>query len=110
MRYISNPSGNLMSHCDTQDGHGGHAEEHREEMRQITQQEIQKTIPQIQQEAYAQALNSILSSLQADINTIVDISFSTGEEIFHDSKTKQIVMKAIYKKVIENLNKTYHIK
>lgn len=47
MRYISNPTGNLMSYCDTQDGHGGHAQEHREEMQQIAQQEIQKLVPQI---------------------------------------------------------------
>ena len=47
MRYIKNPSDNLMSHCGTQDGHGGHASEHREEMRQIAQEEIRKVIPEI---------------------------------------------------------------
>lgn len=40
MRYIENPSGNLLSHCGTQDGHGGRAREHHEEMRQIAQEEI----------------------------------------------------------------------
>lgn len=45
-----------------------------------------------------------------EITTAVNIAFDTGEEIFHDSRTKQAVMKAIYKQVIENLDKTYHIR
>ena len=53
MRYIENPSANLVSHCSgTQDGHGGHAQEHYEEMRQIAQEEIAKVIPEIYREAY----------------------------------------------------------
>ena len=41
MKYLINePSDNLMSHCGTRDGHGGHAAEHREEMRKIAQEEI----------------------------------------------------------------------
>ena len=61
VRYIENPSANLVSHCSgTQDGHGGHAQEHYEEMRQIAQEEITKVIPEIYREAYAQAMNNLL--------------------------------------------------
>lgn len=39
MIYVDNPTGNLMKYCirshDTRDGHGGRAEEHRAEMREI---------------------------------------------------------------------------
>lgn len=98
-----------MSHCGTQDGHGGHAQEHREEMRQIAREEIAKAIPQIQQDAYARALSNLLDALKADITTIVDIQTSTGEEIFHDSKTKQAIMSSIYKSVLDNLGSQYMI-
>ena len=112
-RYISNPKGNLMSYCSgngSQDGHGGHAFEHREEMRQIALEEIQKVIPQIQQDAYAQALNSLLSALKADITTVVDIAFNTGENIFHDARTKQAIMNSIYQIVVDNLKSEYTIR
>lgn len=112
-RTISNPTGNLMSYCDgngTQDGHGGHAREHREEMRQIAQEEIQKAIPDILQTAYAQALSDLLNALRADITTVVDIAMSTGEEIFHDSKTRHAIMNSIYNTVLEKLKTQYTIK
>ena len=67
-----------------------------------TQQTI-KSIPEIQQTAYAQALSDLLNALRADITTVVDIALNTGEEIFHDSKTKQALMKSIYNTVLENL-------
>ena len=114
MIYVANPTGNLLKYCihsrDTQDGHGGRAEEHRAEMREIAQEEIQKAIPQIQQEAYNQAISSLLDALKVDIETYVDIGFSTGEEIFHDKKTKQAIMKCIYDMIVDNLQKSYVLK
>ena len=111
MKYLINePSDNLMSHCGTRDGHGGHAAEHREEMRKIAQEEIQKVIPQLYQEAYMQASNSLLQALQADITTIVDISLETGENILHDSQTKHVIMKNIYEIIKQNLPPEFTIK
>lgn len=107
MNYVSNPTGNLMKYCihsrDTHDGHGGRAEEHRAEMREIAQEDIQKAIPQIQQEAYNQAISNLLSSLKMDIETCVDIGFSTGEEIFHDKRTKQAILTSVYNMIVNNL-------
>lgn len=112
-RYISNPTGNLVSYCDgngTQDGHGGRAREHHEEMRQIAREEIEKVIPQIQQDAYAHALSDVLGALRADVTTVVDIAMNTGEEIFHDARTKQTLLDSIYKTVLDNLGTQYTIK
>ena len=80
--YIDKPKGNLMAHCGgTQDGHGGRAQEHREEMRQIAKEEIAKALPQIQRDAYIHALSDLQQALRADVTTIVDIALSTGENI-----------------------------
>ena len=101
-----------MSHCDggsTQDGHGGHAREHHEEMRQIAKEEIAKAIPEIYKEAYAQAMNDLLQALRADITTVVDIALESGEDIFHDSKTRQALMNNLYDMVIKNMQKDYTI-
>ena len=97
MRYIENPSANLVSHCSgTQDGHGGHAQEHYEEMRQIAQEEIAKVLPEIYRDAYAQAVNNLISALRADITTVVDIALESGESIFHDSRTRQVLLNSLY--------------
>ena len=111
-RYISDPSGNLMSHCDhngTQDGHGGHAFEHHEEMRQIAKEEIEKVIPQIYKEAYTQAINSLLQALRVDVTTVVDIALTTGEQIFHDARTRQALLKCMYETIISNLQTEFTI-
>ena len=92
---------------NTYDGHGGYSAEHREEARQIAKEEIQKAIPQIQQEAYNQALSNLLAALKMDIETCVDIGFSTGEEIFHDRKTKEAILKNVYNMIVNNLEKSY---
>lgn len=110
MRYVENPSANLVSHCSgTRDGHGGQAQEHYEEMRQIVQEEIAKVIPEIYREAYAQAMNDLLQALRADITTIVDIALESGEDIFHDSKTRQALMNNLYETVIKNMQSEYTI-
>ena len=114
MIYVENPTGNLMKYCirshDTRDGHGGRAEEHRAEMREIAQEEIRKAVPQLQQEAYNQAVNDLLAALKMDIETCVDIAFNTGEEIFHDKKTKQAVLMNVYNMIVDNLQKSYVLK
>ena len=117
MIYVENPTGNLLKYShmpyqmrNTYDGHGGHAAEHREEMKQIAQEEIQKAIPQIQQEAYNQAVSNLLAALKMDIETCVDVGFSTGEEIFHDRKTKQAVLTNVYNMIVDNLQKSYVLK
>ena len=92
---------------DTQDGHGGRAEEHRAEMREIAQEEIRKAIPDIQKEAYNYAMSDLLSALKADVTTVVNIQMDSGEEIFRDSKTKQVLFTAVYNTIISKLQKHY---
>ncbi len=106
MTYI-NERGAICYKRDTYDGHGGHAAEHHEEMRQIAQDEIRKAIPQIQKEAYNQAISDLLDALRADVTTIVDIQLDSGERIFHDSRTKQAIMNSVYNTIIKNLESHY---
>lgn len=76
-------------------------------MRQIAQEEIAKALPQIYRDAYAQAVNSLLQALKADITTVVDIALDTGENIFHDARTRQALMNALYDTIIKNLQTDY---
>ena len=111
MKYESNPTGNLLKYSiNTRDGHGGRAEEHRAEMREIAREEIEKAIPQIYQDAYNQAVSDLLSALRADVTTIVDIGTDSGEEIFRDSRTKQAIMNSLYNSIISHLDKQYTLK
>lgn len=102
-----NERGAVCYKRDTQDGHGGRAEEHRAEMREIAQEEIRKAIPDIQKEAYNHAMSDLLSALKADVTTVVNIQLDSGEEIFRDSKTKQVLFTAVYNTIISKLQKHY---
>ena len=102
MTYI-NDRGYICYSRNTQDGHGGRAEEHRAEMREIALEEIQKAIPQIQQDAYNQAVSNLLAALKMDIETVVNIALDTGEEIFHDKRTKQALLQTLIKSVKQSL-------
>ena len=93
--YI-NERGAVCYRRNTQDGHGGRAREHHEEMRQIAQEEIRKVIPDIERQAYERAINDLLEALRADITTIVDIALESGESIFHDSRTRQALYNHVY--------------
>jgi hypothetical protein len=73
-------------------------------MRKIAQQEIQKAIPQLYHDAYNQALIDLLNALRADVSTVVDISLSTGEKIFHSEKVKQVLMNSLYNEIISRLD------
>lgn len=106
--YI-NENGAVCYKRDTKDGHGGRAREHHDEMRAIAQEEIKKAIPQIQEEAYNNAVHNLLEALRADVNTVVDIQLSTGEHIFHDARTKQIIMKNIYDEIMKHLQTKYSL-
>ena len=64
-RYISNPTGNLLSYVSntTRDGHGGHAREHREEMRKIAEDAIKEIVPQMCAEIYNEAVSNLIGAL-----------------------------------------------
>ena len=89
------------------------AEEHREEMVQIAEQiaeeKIRAMVPQIVREIYMQSLEDELRGLQYDIETIVEIAFNDGMEIFKSSKARKAVSDAIYKEILKGL-KDIHVK
>ncbi len=68
-----------------------------------------KVIPEIYREAYAQAMNDLLQALRADITTVVDIALESGENIFHDARTRQALMNNLYETVIKNMHSEYTI-
>lgn len=111
--YSINERGGYEWHRNTQDGHGGRAEEHREEMVQIAEQiaeeKIKAMVPQIVREIYMQSLEDELKGLRYDIETIVEIAFNDGREIFQSSKATKAVSDAIYKEILKGL-KDIHVK
>ena len=97
---------------DTQDGHGGMAAEHRAEMQaiasQIAEQKIKEIVPQMAQDIYINSLKDILRGIQYDIETVVNIAFSDGRDVFTSSKARKAVSDAIYKEVIKGLANLKH--
>lgn len=106
--YISE-NGGFCYKRDTQDGHGGHAYEHHQEMRKIAHEEIKNTLPQVYKEAYSQAMHDLLNALRADISTIVDISLSTGEQIFHSEQLKHALLENLYREIVSKLDSEYRL-
>ena len=91
------------------DGHGGHAEEHRQEMimiaEDVVQSKINQIIPEIQRAAYSQAYNDIVNALSFDVTSAVNIGFENAESIFRDKKTQKVVADAVMKEVKKHLSK-----
>lgn len=89
----------------TQDGHGGRAEEHREEMRQIAVEAINDIVPQMAMQIYTNTIQDMINALQYDIETIVSISFSDAHDIFTSKKTQKYVSDRIMKEMINHLER-----
>lgn len=93
----------------TYDGHGGHAEEHRAEMAEIAaeiaEKKIQEAIPRIAEESYIRALNNLLGASQVDVESVVNVGFKNGDEIFHDKKTQKIIVDSVMNEVKKQLDK-----
>ena len=92
----------------TQDGHGGHAAEHRAEMRQIAEeiadQNIAAILPQIQAAALQQARDDLLRAFAVDVETVVEVAFQNGEKIWRDSKTQKVVAESIMREIRKRLD------
>lgn len=92
----------------TQDGHGGRAEEHRAEMRQIAEeiaeQKIAAIIPQIQAAALQQARDDLLRAFAVDVETVVEVAFANGEKIFRDKKTQKVIADSIMREIRKRLD------
>lgn len=97
MRYIENPTGNLLSYCGggTQDGHGGFAAEHRAEMWSIANEAIQSAVPEMADEIYNESLSRLIGALRYDIETCVSISVDSMGEIFNGRQVKRLLSERI---------------
>lgn len=106
--YI-NENGYYCWKRDTQDGHGGFAEEHRAEMMEIAtavaEKKIQEAIPHITQDAYMRAIRELTEAAKVDVESVVQIGFQNGEQIFRDKKTQKIVVDAVMEEVKKLLSK-----
>ena len=106
--YRIGNDGSLEYHR-TQDGHGGRAEEHRAEMRQIAEeiadQKLSAIVPQIQATALQQARDDLLCAIAFDVETVVEIAFHNGEKIWRDSRTQKAVAESIMREIRKRLDR-----
>ena len=100
-------SKNLMAYNrhDTSDGHGGRAEQHYEEMREIALKTIYDEVPKM----ISNVLKGYFEGLQHDVNVIASVAVDTAGEIYRSEEVKRIISNEIYKQMIQYLPKTYHI-
>lgn len=106
--YI-NENGYYCWKRDTQDGHGGRAEEHRAEMEEIAaavaERKIQESIPRITQDAYLRAVQDLTEAAKVDVESVVRVGFQNGEEIFRDKKTQKIIVDAVMGEIKKQFGK-----
>lgn len=63
-QYYTSPTGAICwRRNNTQDGHGGHAREHREEMRKIAEDAIKEIVPQLCAEIYNEAVSNLIGAI-----------------------------------------------
>lgn len=89
-----------MNYCNTtppknatykRDGHGGNAEEHRAEMRQIAIETINEYVPQLAAEIYNNALQRLIGAIHYDVESVVSVAVDGIGEIFNGSKLKKVI-------------------
>ena len=106
--YRIGNDGSLEYHR-TQDGHGGRAEEHRAEMRQIAEeiadQKIAAILPQIQVAAIEQARDDLLRAITFDVETVVQVALHNGETIFKDKRTQKVIAENIMREIRKRLDR-----
>ena len=110
-------SKNLLSFNNrtTQDGHGGRAKEHRAEIeegarkvyaeeRAKEEERIERTMYEIAQAAYEQAVKDFLGALEYDVESITKIGFDGCRDIFEDKKAQKFISDHIMKEITKRLN------
>ena len=106
----NNDNQNLLSHR-FRDGHNGHSEEHRQEMREIAQEvckeEIalfREQIEELMAQAYRQAIDDVLEALEYDIESVVSIGIDGCKDVFYDKKVQKYLSKQISKELHKKLD------
>ena len=96
---------------NTQDGHGGRSEEHRQEMEAIARavcvealKEFESQMYEIVYQAYRQAIEDVLHALEYDIESVTRIGIDGCRDIFEDKKTQKFISDHIMKEIQKQLN------
>ena len=89
------------------DTHGGHAEEHREEMAEIARQVVLQLVPPLVEEICAKQWNEaaerLIGAIEWDIQEVVSVAFEDMGEIFHSEKFRKVISKKIMESIKKNL-------
>ena len=89
------------------DTHGGHAEEHREEMAQIAQQVVIQTVPPMVEEICAKLWNEaaerLIGAIEWDIQEVVSVAFDDMGEVFHSEKFRKVISSKIMEAIKKNI-------
>ena len=104
----------LAFNKNTQDGHGGRAELHRSEMKEVAHEvfqaereqlmkEIEAQIMTAQYQAYAQAIQDVLRVLEYDIHSVTKIGIDGCREIFEGEKAQKYISNQIMKIITSEL-------
>ena len=104
----------LAGRCGTKDGHGGKAEEHREEMEEVARrvyaeerekfkEEMQAMIYEAQCQAYEQALRDVVGVLEYDVHSVTKIGIEGCREIFEGEKAQKYISDQIMKEIKKRL-------
>ena len=109
----------LAQSINTQDGHGGRAEQHRSEMEEIAcevyaekharlMEEIDEKIRVAQYQAYNQALKNVMRVLEYDIESVTRIGIEGCRDIFEDQKAQKFISDHVIKAIQQELkNKNF---
>ena len=112
---------NLMKHSiGAQDGHGGKAAEHHEEMRELAREifkeeraammeEVKNMMYEAQYQAYKQALEDVVRVLEYDIQSVTRIGIEGCKDIFEGKKAQKFISDQILKSIEKEL-KSKHFK
>ena len=94
--------------------HGGHAEEHREEMETIAREVCSKALEDferrmyvIAQQAYEDAIKDFLHALEYDIESITRIGIDGCKDIFEGKKAQKFISDHIMKEIEKRLSGKY---
>ena len=92
-------------------GHNGHSEEHRQEMREIAKQVCKEEfalfrdqIEELMAQAYRQAINDVLEALEYDIESVVSIAIDGCKDVFYDKKVQKYLSDQIIKELHKKLD------
>ena len=104
----------LAFNKNTQDGHGGRAELHRSEMKEVAHEvfqaereqlmkEIEAQIMTAQYQAYEQALRDVVGVLEYDVHSVTKIGIDGCREIFEGEKAQKYLSSQIMKIITSEL-------